>query len=359
MRWLALCDADGPFGTGSVSDRADGLLDCGSLVAEFTLSARSGPPLMLMDYADERGWPRQLSIAQTAEGSITLLHRQADSIATAAVSLPLPAEATMLRLTYSWDARRRLSQLAAELPALGRLAVVRGSNPLPLPMDDMAAIAGGAGRFGGQLAWLGFTNAIERIGHVPGVIGATLVRTPAGMKRLDSLRPGDLVATREHGALPLRWIGGIEMPARGSFAPVRLRAPFFGNRSDLVVSVNQKVMLSGAEVEYLFGEDEVTVEAGRLVDGRTALAERRRSLVRFYSVLLDHHALLDADGGGVESLFVAANRSDQSPEYGWLRDSLKPVALPSHPHPALLALRGYEAVTLLAMRRQGCNPVAA
>lgn len=357
MRWLALCDGDGPFALGLVPPPAGSLIGCGSMVTEFTLSARSGAPRVLMDFQCESGWPRQVQVAQTAQGSLTLMHRQADSIASAAVALALPPEPTLLRLTYSWDATRRLSQLAAELPSLGRLAVARGSNPLPMPVDDLAAITNGMAQFDSGLAWLGFTRGIERIGHAPGVIGATPVRTPTGMVRLDRLRPGDLVATRDHGALPVRWIGGIEMPARGSFAPVRLRAPFFGNRSDLVVSAQQKVMMAGAEVEYLFGEDEVTVEAGRLVDGLTALAERRRSLVRYYSVLLDHHAVLDVDGGGVESLFVAAGRSDSAPEYGWLRDSLKPVMLPTHTHPALPCLRGYEAATLLAMRHQGRNPV--
>ena len=359
MRWLALCDGDGPFALGSVQPKAGSLIDCGSMVAEFTLSARAGVARLLIDFQREAGWPRQIQVAQTTEGSLTLMHRQADSIASAAVMLALPPEPTLLRLTYSWDATRRLSQLTAELPALGRLVVARGSNPLPLPVDDLAAITHGMARFDSGLAWLGFTGGIERVGHAPGVIGATPVRTPTGLVRLDRLRPGDLVATRDHGALPVRWIGGIEMPARGSFAPVRLRAPFFGNRSDLVVSAQQRVMMAGADVEYLFGEDEVTVEAERLVDGLTALAERRRSLVRYYAVLLDHHAVLDVDGGGVESLFVAAGRRDSAPEYGWLRDSLKPVGLPTHSQPALPCLRGYEAATLLAMRHQGRNPVLA
>ncbi len=358
MRWLALCDADGPMTAGAVRHAAD-LLDCGSLVAEFTLSAGSGPPLTLMDYHSTQGWPRQFRITLSPDGNVTLFHRQADTIATVSVTLPLPAEPALFRLTYSWDAARRLAQIAAELPGLGQMAVARGSNPLPLPRQDLLALARGDAGFASGLVWIGITGAIERIGHIPGFIGATPVRTPLGVRRIDSLHAGDLVDTSTHGPLPVRWIGSAEMPARGSFAPVRLRAPFFGNRSDLVVSAHQRVVLSGAEVEYLFGEDAVVVEAGRLVDGMTALAERRRTLMRFHSVLLDQHALLDLDGGSVETLFVNASRSLRAPEYGWLRDRLAPEALPLHQGPALPTLRGYEAATLLAMRQQVRNPVAA
>lgn len=358
MRWLALCDADGPFAPGSALPVAE-LLDCGSVVAEFMVTAGTGPPLVLVDYASTDGWPRQLRITLSHDGTVTLFHRQADFAATVSVTLALPAEPVLFRLTYAWDATRRMSQIAAELPCLGQMAVARGSNPLPLPRQDLQALTGGGACFDPGLVWIGVTAAIERIGHIPGFIGATPVRTPDGVKRLDSLRAGDLVQTRTHGALPIRWIGSAEMPARGSFAPVRLRAPFFGNRSDLIVSAHQRVVLSGAEVEYLFGEDEVVVAAGRLVDGMTALFERRRTLVRFHSVLLDQHALLDLDGGSVETLFVSAGRSLRAPEYGWLRDRLAPEALPMHPHPALPTLRSYEAATLLAMRQQVRNPVAA
>ena len=358
MRWLALWDADGPFAQRTAAPVPE-LLDCGSLVAEFTVAAASGPPLVLVDYGSTRDWPRQLRITLSQDGSLTLFHRQAESAATVSVTLALPAEPSLFRLTYSWDARRRMSQIAAELPFLGQIAVARGSNPLPLPRDDLQALAAGNARFDPGLVWIGVTGSIEPIGRIPGFIGATAVQTPLGVRRIDSLHAGDLVQTHNHGALPIRWIGSAEMPARGSFAPVRLRAPFFGNRSDLVVSAHQRVVMSGAEVEYLFGEDEVVVAAGRLVDGLTALIERRRTLVRFHSVLLDHHALLDLDGGSVETLFVSAGRSLLAPEYGWLRDRLAPEALPVHAKPALPTLRSYEAATLLAMRQQGRNPLAA
>ena len=358
MRWLVLCDADGPIIPGPLPQGTD-LLDCGSVVAEFTVPAGSGLPLTLLEYHSSLGWPRQLRITLSAEGNVTLFHRQADTIATVSVTLPLPAEPALLRLTYCWDATRRMSQIAAELPGRGQMAVARGSNPLPVPHQDLVALARGDASFAAGLVWFGITGSIERIGHIPGLIGATPVRTPGGVRRIDSLRAGDLVDTSNHGPLPIRWIGSAEMPARGSFAPVRLRAPFFGNRSDLIVSAQQRVVLSGAEVEYLFGEDEVVVEAGRLVDGMTALAERRRTLVRFHSVLLDQHALLDLDGGRVDSLFVNAGRGLRAPEHGWLRDRLAPEVLAMHQNPALPTLRGYEAATLLSMRQQVRNPVAA
>ena len=56
------------------------------------------------------------------------------------------------------------------------------------------------------------------------------------------------------------------------------------------------MVLSGASVEYLFGEDEVQAEARHLVDGRTALSVAHRAVAEAVFLTLDRPAALSADG---------------------------------------------------------------
>lgn len=102
-------------------------------------------------------------------------------------------------------------------------------------------------------------------------IGAlTPVATPRGPVEAGRLRAGDVVLCCE-GHRRVRSVRQAAMPLGDVVAPVLLRAPYFARCSDLVVSPDQPVVLHGAVVEYLFGEDAVLAEARQLVDGRTAL----------------------------------------------------------------------------------------
>lgn len=102
-------------------------------------------------------------------------------------------------------------------------------------------------------------------------IGASSpVRVPGGTVRAGDLRLGDSVLTADHGAQPDRWLRKASLPCAGSLTPIRLRAPCFSARADLIVAPYQRVRVAGAGVEYLFGEDEVLIQAHRLLGGTDA-----------------------------------------------------------------------------------------
>ena len=105
-----------------------------------------------------------------------------------------------------------------------------------------------------------------------------------------------VAAARAAWPLPLRARRNLTLPARGSFAPVLLRAPFFGLRQDLLVSADQLVAVTGAEAEYLFAEESVLMRAGDMVDGRTALTDQRRAVIDCVDLDLGRPALIEADG---------------------------------------------------------------
>ena len=62
------------------------------------------------------------------------------------------------------------------------------------------------------------------------------------------------------------------------------------------MSADQLITMSGAEAEYLFGEDAVLMRAGDLVDGRTALSDQRRAVTGSVELDLGRPVLIEADG---------------------------------------------------------------
>ncbi|WP_052700892.1 Hint domain-containing protein [Loktanella sp. S4079] len=64
----------------------------------------------------------------------------------------------------------------------------------------------------------------------------TLIDTPAGQRRIETLQPGDQVLTLNNGPQPIAWIGRRRVCGRGSLAPIRIRAGAFANDRDLWVS---------------------------------------------------------------------------------------------------------------------------
>ena len=98
---------------------------------------------------------------------------------------------------------------------------------------------------------------------------------------------------------------------------------------------NALVQLHGAEVEYLFGEDEVLVQARHLAGSIMALPETRRPLVGFVALGFGRPELLQLGRCGL----CSAPQSARLP-------------LPRR------VLQAYEVIPLLAMRDRARNPAA-
>ena len=144
--------------------------------------------------------------------------------------------------------------------------------------------------------WFGATQGPAPPAQAPWIGLRTPVDTIRGPVAAGRLQPGDLIATLEEGLLPLLALRRMTLPSRGSFAPVLLRAPYFGASGDLLVSADQRVRIAGAAVEYLFGEEEVLAPAGLLVDGRVAQMDERRAITTGVALDLGRPLLITADG---------------------------------------------------------------
>ncbi|MDD8021819.1 MAG: Hint domain-containing protein [Paracoccaceae bacterium] len=339
----------------------------GSMMLEFTLM-RGEPELLPLVHLSRAGpQPRFFSLGFTAQGQITLLQRHGAAFH----SISLDATDAMIaggrmRLIWRWDATHGESLLTLEALDAGTLRQRAGSAPLPMPRDDLLTLATGAApgteaaRIGPRVDWLALGDHLHPLGPAACFAPSTPLETPYGLRPAGSLRAGDWVQTVDAGVQQVVWSGRISLPALGNLRPVRLSAPSFGQTHDLWLLPQHRIALSGPAVEYIFGEDEVLVEARHLVDGCSALQPDRPNVLGWHGILLADHHLLIADGCRIESL--NAGRLARQPALAAttaLADLARTGTLPEHRHPVRRVLSGYETMTLASVRAQGRGPVAA
>ena len=317
--WVALSDR------GVLDASAEGeLLHTGLLVIEMTLPLdRTG---VLLNHQAETPWPRTLALFADPATGLVLMHRQGGSVVRHVLPGPLPDIRGTARLSFHFDAPARrwaltLTSFGSDAPADLQ---AQSRNPLPLHLADLQALCH-APRPSGPVLWFGVTRGTALPVASSWIGLRTPVATPSGPVEAGCLRPGDRVLTAEHGALPLCAVRHLQLPARGSFSPVLLRAPYFGADQDLLVSPDQLLVMSGPETEYLFGDEAVLLPAGSLVDGRTALFDQRRAVTGAVLLDLGRPALIEANG---QQLALAPDTAPQLP---------------------LRALQHYEALTLMTI----------
>lgn len=137
----------------------------------------------------------------------------------------------------------------------------------------------------------------------PCFVAGTPIAVPGGTVPVETLQPGDLVLTRDHGAQPIRWIGCRTVPGTGPLAPVRFAPGAIGNPEELRVSPQHRMLITGWRAELQFGETECLCPAIALIDGdRIHRAPCRE--VTYVHLLFDAHQIVEAGGVPSESLLI-------------------------------------------------------
>ena len=115
---------------------------------------------------------------------------------------------------------------------------------------------------------------------------------------------GTLIDTPD-GPRPLRWTGRREVAAEGRHAPVLIRAGALGNKRDLLLSPQHRLLLSDWRAALHAGSDEVLVAALHLVNGDT-ISRWPGGRVCYIHLLFDDHEIVWAEGIPTESFHPAA-----------------------------------------------------
>ncbi|OED50135.1 Hint domain-containing protein [Leisingera sp. S232] len=144
----------------------------------------------------------------------------------------------------------------------------------------------------------------------------TMIATPGGPKRVEQLREGEKVQTRDNGAQEILWIGSRRVSGARLFVmprlrPIRICAGALGidrPEQELLVSPDHRMLLRGSHVRALFNTSEVLVAASDLVNGSTIQTDTSVREVTYFHLMLASHQVLWANGVETES-FHPSNTS--------------------------------------------------
>jgi len=329
---------------------ADSLIATGSLVIEATFAADPGQPQTLIRLDRTQDWHRSFCVTLRASGEVFIEHRQNHETTCALLRFPKPDRDAVLRLTCSWNAPARQGLLTVENLDTGQTDQAGFDDPQPWPLDDIRALIGAEPgcAIDPGISLIAFSDRVEPVGLAPGLVADTVVRTAAGPRLVQDLARGDLVLTADHGMQPVRWVVSRELPALGRFAPIRLRAPFFGLERDLCLAPDHRILIEGADAEYLFGADAVLVEARHLAGMAATASLRSAETVRYVHVVLDSHDCLAVSGAWAESLFLGDLADHPVDLANSILADIPADLLPRHTRIANPLLKSYEAVVLVS-----------
>lgn len=143
---------------------------------------------------------------------------------------------------------------------------------------------------------------------VPCFTPGTLIATPRGEVRVEELREGDRVITRDNGIQQIRWVGHKAVGAADFrkapyMKPVLIRAGALGKglpERDMMVSPNHRVLISNDKTQLYFEEHEVLAAAKHLtgIPGIQSLETLGTTYIHF---MFDHHEVVLSDGAWTES----------------------------------------------------------
>lgn len=121
--------------------------------------------------------------------------------------------------------------------------------------------------------------------------------------KIEDLKIGDRILTRDEGPREIRWIGQTTAPAVGDLAPILIKQGALNNANDLIVSPQHRLMVYQRSDTIGLGTPEVLVRASDLVNGTTVLVQQG-GYVDYFQILFDRHHIIYAEGIAAETLLL-------------------------------------------------------
>ncbi|MFD1342691.1 Hint domain-containing protein [Litorisediminicola beolgyonensis] len=354
MTWIALADSASSWTDPSLAPTGAGAmrqLMRGSLMVETRLSPDHRPQTLL-GYERRHPWEGRLSLQALPGGGVVLIMALGERVFHKVLPSPEDIRAEALRLTFSWDSAANWGRLTVEHPEGDRLTMVETPAPPPILREDIHLMIHHPELCARDpdVIYFAVSDRIEPVGPAPSLMAGAPAMTADGPCPVEELKPGMQVITRERGAQPVLGVISREVPAMGSFRPIRLHAPYLGLTEDVQVSPRQRLVIDGSVVEYLFGREQVLVPAANLVNERTGERISTGRTVRYHQVLLPQHDALLVAGAAFESLYIGRIRRDKTRLAASLLARADAARLPEHHRAGIQILKAFEAITLAEAR---------
>ncbi len=139
----------------------------------------------------------------------------------------------------------------------------------------------------------------------------SLILTPSGERRIETLRPGDPVIVADGSSRPVRWIGrrhlsSAELRQSPRFCPIRIGKDSLSPgcpARDLLVSPQHRIVVSSHQMQLYFGDGVMLAPAKGLVDGQSVTQDPPDQDVEYVHILFDQHELVQVEGLWSETFF--------------------------------------------------------
>jgi|GEM_PF-4826457 len=145
-------------------------------------------------------------------------------------------------------------------------------------------------------------------GVLPCFTPGTVIATGKGERRVETLRAGDRVITRDRGMQVVRWVGKTtlseeDLRAQPAMRPVHLRAGCLGPgrpARDMLLSPNHRVLFNDLYVTHHFPQTEV-MAAARHLTWKPGITQAKVKSVTYIHFMFAQHELVLSDGLWSES----------------------------------------------------------
>jgi len=329
-------------------EAAQELLPRGTFLVELPFLADGTQRQVIVDLHRKVPWEHRFRLTLGAAGDLLLEAHHGHVTKNAFAEISNLHQGDDLRITVSWNAPERIGLISIENLKQKTSAIKVFTDPLPWTLGDAAFLAAGGSAIDPNVTVIAVSDTIEPTGLAGGFVAGTMVDTPHGPKQIETLKAGDEVQTSEHGVQPIRQVVSYEVPSAGWFAPIHLTAPFFGLERDLAVAPDHRLLVSGIDAEYLFGTEEVLIEAHYLKRLAQPVRKTKPATVRYVHIIMDAHVCLSLGGAWGESLYLK-DMSQKPAQHAVSFLANTPLhELPKHTRVAGPQLQGYEAIVLVS-----------
>ncbi|MGD9293871.1 MAG: Hint domain-containing protein [Roseobacter sp.] len=149
----------------------------------------------------------------------------------------------------------------------------------------------------------GAASKLAQVAAVSFTRGTQITLGCGRQRKVEDLRPGDEVLTRDDGIQRIRWIGHSTQRAIGAFAPILIKAGTLNNINDLLVSPDHRLFVYQRTDRVGAGRAELLVKARHIVNG-TTVTRQEGGFVEYFQLVFDTHQIIYAEGIAAESMMV-------------------------------------------------------
>ena len=146
-------------------------------------------------------------------------------------------------------------------------------------------------------------NKLAEVACVSFAMGTHITLSTGEQRKIEDLRVGDKVLTRDDGIQQIRWIGRSTVRAQGPFAPILIRKGVLHNENDLILSPDHRLFIYQRSDELGTGRSELLIKVRHLVNDDT-IQRSEGGFVDYFQLLFDQHQIIYAEGIAAESLLV-------------------------------------------------------